>query len=278
MAGGGVLATSGPLKWSNLRVSLQHEVPTKRKITALGDCLVIFLRSGHANVSFDVHGRTTTDRLTKGGILFLPEGQACEIDPGAVLESAHIHLWSGLFSFVGRRPAIEPFVAHDPVLEHLTRAVVQADLEGLPRSAAFVGAIARAIATRLLLLGQTGAKDLGRPGGLSGQQLREVQAFVRENIEREIGVNAMAGSCGLGSKGFTRAFKKSVGQSPYQYVMSARVERAKRLMADRRLGLAEIALHCGFCHQEHLTRVFRKVTGLTPGQYRNSASRQEDEA
>jgi hypothetical protein len=104
---------------------------------------------------------------------------------------------------VKRQSTIEPLVAHDPVLEHLTRAVVQADLEGLPRSAAFVDPIARAIATRLLLLAQPGAKELGRPGGLSVQQLREVQAFVRANIEREIGVKATAESCGLGSKGFT---------------------------------------------------------------------------
>jgi AraC family transcriptional regulator len=50
------------------------------------------------------------------------------------------------------------------------------------------------------------------------------------------------------------------------------VERAKRLLESTRQPIAEVAAACGFCHQEHLTRVFRARCGTTPSVYRKSSS------
>jgi len=82
----------------------------------------------------------------------------------------------------------------------------------------------------------------------------------------------MASACGIGTKSFVRAFGATTGKSPYQYVIAARVERAKRLIEQNQQGLAEIALCCGFSHQEHLTRTFRRLTGQTPGRYRRGVN------
>jgi AraC family transcriptional regulator len=82
----------------------------------------------------------------------------------------------------------------------------------------------------------------------------------------------MARTCGLGTKTFLRSFRASCGTSPYQYVIAVRVERAKRLLEERSMGIAEIALRCGFSHQEHLTRMFRRLVGQTPGRYRRLAN------
>jgi len=82
----------------------------------------------------------------------------------------------------------------------------------------------------------------------------------------------MVSACGIGAKSFVRAFAATTGKSPYQYVIAARVERAKRLIEQDQEGLAEIALRCGFSHQEHLTRAFRRLTGQTPGRYRRSVN------
>jgi AraC family transcriptional regulator len=103
-------------------------------------------------------------------------------------------------------------------------------------------------------------------------ELRCLQDFIEANPEGEITLAAMASACGIGTKSFVRAFAATTGKSPYQYVIAARVERAKRLIEQNQQGLAEIALCCGFSHQEHLTRAFRKLTGQTPGRYRRGVN------
>src|SRR5436190_1278980 len=74
----------------------------------------------------------------------------------------------------------------------------------------------------------------------------------------------------LGSQRFTERFRLTTGIPPWKYVQARRVSRAKKLLANRRVSLAEIALAVGFCSQSHFTNVFRQATGLTPREYRNS--------
>jgi AraC family transcriptional regulator len=52
--------------------------------------------------------------------------------------------------------------------------------------------------------------------------------------------------------------------TPHQYVIQQRVERANQLLQKGELSLAEIALACGFAHQGHLNRHFKRLTGVTP--------------
>jgi Helix-turn-helix domain len=61
-----------------------------------------------------------------------------------------------------------------------------------------------------------------------------------------------------------------LGLQECDYLLKARVSRAKRFLALGELPIAAVALDCGFCHQEHLTRVFRRHCGVTPGAYRAS--------
>ncbi|MNU07967.1 HTH-type transcriptional activator RhaS [compost metagenome] len=57
---------------------------------------------------------------------------------------------------------------------------------------------------------------------------------------------------------------------PHRYLINLRVEKARRLLEKTSMSIAEIAYECGFAHQEHLTRLFRRQTGTTPAAYRRS--------
>ena len=68
---------------------------------------------------------------------------------------------------------------------------------------------------------------------------------------------------------FARAFKQSTGIPPHQYLLSQRIERAKKLLALTQLQIADISYHLGFASQSHFTATFRRFTKVTPKAYRN---------
>lgn len=105
---------------------------------------------------------------------------------------------------------------------------------------------------------------INEKGGLSSQKLRLVTDYINDNLERELGLQELAALTQLSQCHFCRMFKLSTGLSPHKYVTRQRVERAKVLLKRGSMTLAEIALACGFSHQSHLHRHFKRQTGVTP--------------
>jgi AraC-like DNA-binding protein len=107
------------------------------------------------------------------------------------------------------------------------------------------------------------------PSGLPSYKLRQVIEYIQVHLEQDLNLTQLAELVGLSQYYFVRLFKQSVGVAPYQYVLQCRVERAKQLLQKNNLAIAEVALCCGFADQNHLTRVFRRLTGTTPKAYRD---------
>ncbi|MGR3279402.1 helix-turn-helix domain-containing protein [Acaryochloris marina NIES-2412] len=107
-------------------------------------------------------------------------------------------------------------------------------------------------------------------GGLSDNKLSEVTEYINNNLSKNISINDLSESVGISQYYFSRLFKQSIGISPYQYIIQRRIDKAKNLLCRQELDIAEIALHCGFAHQSHLNRYFKKLTGTTPNKYRHA--------
>ena len=105
-------------------------------------------------------------------------------------------------------------------------------------------------------------------GGLTALQLRRIKEFVHADVSKDIGISELASLVGLSQFHFIRAFKHSVGLSPYQYVLSERISVAKEMLSKRDLSIADVALAAGFSNASQLNRVFRKLIGVTPTVYR----------
>lgn len=105
-------------------------------------------------------------------------------------------------------------------------------------------------------------------GGLAAWQLQRARDFINVNLANDPSIAGIAHECGLSSGHFARAFKRSTGVPPYQYLTKMRVERAKELLNDPRCELADIALLCGFVDQSHFTHVFARSEGYSPGRWR----------
>jgi AraC family transcriptional regulator len=71
---------------------------------------------------------------------------------------------------------------------------------------------------------------------------------------------------------FARQFRRTTGLPPQQYVIARRVERAKALLqAGTDLSLAQVAARAGFSNQSHFSHPFKRLVGVTPGQFRTPA-------
>lgn len=106
-------------------------------------------------------------------------------------------------------------------------------------------------------------------GGLSGYKLRQVKEFIDANLDSDLGLAEIAAVANLSQFHFARAFRKSVGVTPQQYLMERRIERAKQLLSKDDLPIVEISLLTGFKNQSHFTTLFRKFTNLTPKTWRD---------
>ncbi|MEL6605012.1 MAG: AraC family transcriptional regulator [Cyanobacteria bacterium J06614_10] len=92
--------------------------------------------------------------------------------------------------------------------------------------------------------------------------------YIHNNLDKPLKVPTLAKSAGLSQSHFCRVFKKSVGLSPYRYILSQRIHKAKRLLSETDLDLSEISFRCGFYDQSHFIFQFRRFTGTTPKNYR----------
>jgi AraC family transcriptional regulator len=105
-------------------------------------------------------------------------------------------------------------------------------------------------------------------GGLSPYIMHRIKDFIEASLEKSFTVDDLASIANLSSFHFSRMFGLSEGKSPHQYVLSRRIENAKHLFGEGKKPLVEIAQHCGFSSQSHLTSRFRTLTGMTPNQFR----------
>jgi transcriptional regulator GlxA family with amidase domain len=103
---------------------------------------------------------------------------------------------------------------------------------------------------------------------LRGKLLRDVLAYIRDELDEPISFAALAEHAGLTAAGFSKQFEEVTGLTPQAWQMEARVRNAQRLMIDEPKGsLDEFASLCGFADQSHFSRVFLKVVGQSPTEW-----------
>jgi AraC family transcriptional regulator len=267
--------SSEGLGWSSAFASVQRERPFDAHFHALSDNLMVLHRGGPVDITYVIDGKSVARHIPRGGVFFLPAGHSCNVVLHEALESTHIYLRSDLFvdkekasSLIG---GLAPMLGEqDAVLEHLGAAVGDTITGGLPSSSLFVDPIAQAMANRFITINfHKPSPEAGKhPNRLSVRQMQRIREFVEANLDTDIRVDQLAELCGRSTEYFVRLFKAANGVSPYQYVLNLRVEQARTLLGDETRSIADIALACGFSHQEHFTRMFRRLTGVTPGRYR----------
>ncbi len=154
---------------------------------------------------------------------------------------------------------------YDPLILQIGLAL-KADLEShRPGGRLYAETMASALCVHLLRnYSAHSHKSIRYLGGLSPTQLKLVVDYINDRLDQELSLEELAAIAQLSAYHFCRSFKRSTGFTPHQYVIRQRVERAKQLLKDGKLSIAEVAVACGFTHQSHLNRHFKRLTGVTP--------------
>lgn len=238
-------------------------------------------------INISVSGFLTTERIsstgkcvrTKGGagnLCLTPAGQtvgafwkkpldnmAILLAPDFVRSAAVENRFSADFEFR------EIYKDKDPLIEQIGFALLEEAKSETPVGRLYTDSLINTLTLHLLKNYSNAASvQENLNGGLSGYRLKRVQEFINANLEEDLSLAELAEVAALSQFHFARAFRKSTGQTPQQYLMQQRIERAKQLLARDDLPIVEISLRTGFKNQSHFTTLFRKFTKLTPKLWR----------
>lgn len=277
-----IRACSDSYNWTSLYASSQREMPFEAVFPAVQDQLIVLHRDGP--VAIDGKGGTVPFHrvVPAGGIHLVPGGADFGVRLSGALNTLHVYIRRSVIEEVAAEmvdgdPAkieIAPGILDaDPALFSLLEAVNLALGDGDVATALYADYLSQAIAAQLIRR-YSGARfrapRLRDTGGYLAPTVAEAIEYMRANLDQRISLVDIAAAVNRSPTHFAREFRADLGVPPHRYLIDLRLEKAQFLLEKSNTPIAEIAFECGFSHQEHLTRLFRRRCATTPAAYRRS--------
>jgi AraC family transcriptional regulator len=140
---------------------------------------------------------------------------------------------------------------------------------GAPSGKLYADSLIQALAVRLVLLdSKPSSESSAQVSPLPQRMLRRVKERIEAELAGDLSLSMLAEESRYSPRHLQRMFRAATGLTPYQYMLERRIGRAQELLKKRNLRLIDIAASCGFSSHSHMTTVFRKLVGMTPGEYR----------
>lgn len=275
--------TSAPLGWRGFRVEHNLQQPANDVVLPPLECLWVILtdesfpqRTDHRCDDAKHHG----DGLPHA-VNLLPPGVESRWRWRNAIDSTRYQLSPALVAKVAEEAFdLDPGRVHFPVRYYdrsspevigALTALRHELLTGGPGGRLCAESLANVLVVHLIRQMSSGQGSNGVIRGLGGrlarQALRAVEEYIHAHLHQNIALADLADVAHLSEFHFARLFKQTTGLPPHQYVIHQRVERAKRLIVEGRLSLAQIAIDVGFSDQSQLNRHFKRLVGVTPKRF-----------
>jgi len=105
-------------------------------------------------------------------------------------------------------------------------------------------------------------------------EIKKAQEFIEHNYQEKISVDQLADHCLVGRRSFERRFKKATNNTVAEYIQRVKVEAAKRSFENSRKNINEVMYDVGYTDTKAFRTIFKRITGLTPVEYRNKYNKQ----
>jgi AraC family transcriptional regulator len=281
--------SSEEIGWEGLVVQAFHEpIELEWAIApAVPDTSLLLVTRGAMQMELrNINGPWRTLPLRQGDLLLKPGGsEASELRWSSLssepLQTLQIHLNKDLVDrtaeeVVGYDPTCLTLRGgpgfQDPLLTQILLALGRELEQPNPAGNLYAQSAAQMLTVHLLRYYSKEAPSVVEikeaPQRLTRYQTKQVMDFMQAHLGEDLSLDILAQQSGFSPYHFARLFRRTMGESPHQFVLRQRIERVQRLLKKTDAPLAHIAVECGFASQSHLTQVFKRYLGLTPRAYR----------
>jgi AraC-like DNA-binding protein len=147
---------------------------------------------------------------------------------------------------------------------------VEQNASALEQESRFLAAIGQLIAR------YSSAPSRIPPARPERSYVQRARDYLEAHYDENVSLDRLGASTGISPFHLLRAFRDAVGVSPFHYQTQVRVDRARKLLRAGR-PIADAAIEVGFVDQSHLTRHFKRIVGVTPGQYTRDRKNLQDD-
>jgi AraC family transcriptional regulator len=278
-----LIAHSQDIGWRSLYAAIIEEAPLDTTESPIPHPSLIYHLSRPTEVMRKIDGGPRNRALiVPRRICITPADTTTQWQHSGHPEILQIYLRQSLYASavnemygcdVSEAPILPRFAVLDPLLEQLAITITTALREDIAEDGLYVDTLAQMIAVHLARnhSSKSRSRGMSSTNTISGTKMRRLIEFVEDHLECDLTLEAMAAEVSISPLYLPRAFKTAVGQSPHQYVLERRIERAKKLLLSTDSSIADVALAVGFSSQSHLSNWFLRVVGVSPAAYRRQS-------
>ena len=171
-------------------------------------------------------------------------------------------------------PEIMPqFAISDPLIRSLGMTLDGEARSTNPRPASYAERLASTLASHIFVRYSAPVYREMRSLGVHWTKLRRCIEHIHANIDKPLSLDDLAMIAGMSKFHFAKSFRQAMGIPPHQYLVQARMEKARALLSDEMLSIPQIASRVGYADPGQFSAQFRKLIGLLPAQYRRHAQK-----
>jgi AraC family transcriptional regulator len=284
---GELIASSKGRPWRDVmaQVFVRRPVQEGLIIPAVPEPLIVWVVSGAARVEErELGGEWLANDVRQGDFFLTTSPRPCELrwktldaTPFQVL-----HLYLGLPLM--QRAAADVMGAQaqqtqlrevsggsDDILSALLVLLRDELVQRSSPSTMLVQGLASSLAVHLVRTYASESRPRAAPhGGLPAFKIHRALAAMQGRLDQDLDLGRLAREASLSDAHFSRAFKKSTGFTPSQYLIRLRIELARRLLRETQRPVIDIGLDVGYASPSHFAQVFRREVGVLPSEYRGS--------
>jgi AraC family transcriptional regulator len=277
-----VVASSELLGWQNLFALEMRQTMSEWTMPALENHCIMIQLGPAVDVTARINDESLERTLEPGDITIVPAGLSMHWRQRDTVPNHMLHLYLGPHFLRTSAESIDvdysqisiapQFGIRDEHIHHIGMSLHYElkDMNVVGRL--YADSLAKVVAMQLVRR-YSYLNDLQMSrGGMAPRRLRKAIEFINENLDNEetLALTTVADEVQMSYSHFSRAFKQSMGITPNGYMTRQRIERAKKLLSETNLPIADIALRTGFASQSHFTTTFRRLVWTTPKGFRDT--------
>ncbi len=238
----------------------------------MGEHVVMTYYGAPRTIAYRQGAREQRSLTREGAITLIPAGEAGHWDIDGEITVSHVYLPPERLALIADEirggPGLTARVAHEDRVASSLLRVISIAAEDDP-DPLFLDQALDLLCLRLLRTHGDASETRPRArGGLPPRTLKRLTQYMDAHLHREIRLEELAAIAHLSRFHFCAAFRQATGRPPFQWLRERRIKRSQALLANPGLPVTQIALAVGYETPAAFSRAFRKVTGLTPSEWR----------